>query len=170
VGLTEERALAGDWVGEQLAAYEPALRRYFRKRVPAYAVDDLIQEVFVNLYSRRAPTAVEHIERYLFTVAAHSLQRRMRRDRQWESLEDRDDLEPLEEISPEREVLAREKLANAVAVIENLPPRTREVFLLHRFEEMTYRRIADALGISVSAVEKHMMAALKVLLRDAGSR
>ena len=167
-GLSEERAQASDKAGEQFAAYEPALRRYFRKRVPAYVVDDLIQEVFVNLYSRQASTVVEDMERYLFTVAAHALQRRMKRDRRWEFLDDRDDLEPREDISPEREVMAREKLSSAMRVIADLSPRTRQVFLLHRFEEMTYRRISEALGISVSAVEKHMMAALKALLRDVG--
>jgi RNA polymerase sigma-70 factor (ECF subfamily) len=47
--------------------------------------------------------------------------------------------------------------------IAALPARTRDVFVLHRFEEMSGSRIAAALGLSVSAVEKHIMRALKVL-------
>ena len=38
-------------------------------------------------------------------------------------------------------------------------------FVLHRFEEMTYPAIAQCLHISVSAVEKQIMNALR-LLRD----
>lgn len=38
-----------------------------------------------------------------------------------------------------------------------LPERTRVVFALNRYEEFTYQEIAMRLGVSVSAVEKHMM-------------
>ena len=152
---------------DYLSAYQPALRRYFRKRAPAHAVDDLVQEVFLSVYARQAATAIEDVERYLFTVASHAVQRKVRLERRWDSIEDRENWEPVEEISPERQVLAREQLANAVSTISTLPPRTRQVFLLHRFEEMTYRKIAESLGISVSAVEKHMIAALRALVRGA---
>ena len=50
--------------------------------------------------------------------------------------------------------------------IQNLPIRTRGVFTLIRSDEMTYKEVAETLGISVKAVEKEMMKALK-LLREA---
>ena len=75
-----------------------------------------------------------------------------------------------EESSPERILLGRERLTKATEIMHGMPPRTREVFLLHRFEEMTYPAIAHALGISVSAVEKHIMIALKLLVADLGRR
>jgi RNA polymerase sigma-70 factor (ECF subfamily) len=61
--------------------------------------------------------------------------------------------------------LDREALERVVEAIAGLPPRTREVFVLHRFEEITGARIAEQLGISESAVEKHIMKALKALHR-----
>ncbi|ATQ43339.1 RNA polymerase sigma factor [Caulobacter mirabilis] len=55
------------------------------------------------------------------------------------------------------EVLAaRERLARLKAGLQRLSPRTREVFLLHRLDGLKYREIADHLGITVSAVEKHV--------------
>jgi DNA-directed RNA polymerase specialized sigma24 family protein len=54
--------------------------------------------------------------------------------------------------------------------MEAMPVRTQEIFLLHRFEEMTYPAIAAALGISVSAVEKHIMIALRLLVEGLGGR
>lgn len=65
--------------------------------------------------------------------------------------------------APDRGVLGREQLDQALEVIRNLPPRTRDAFLLHRFEELTYRQIADRLDVSVSMIEKHLAEALKRL-------
>jgi RNA polymerase sigma factor (sigma-70 family) len=146
-----------------IAKLEAALRRYFRRRAAAHEVDDLVQEVFVHLQSRRSEEAVEDIDRYVFVVAGNVLMRRHRKERRWTrvlgiELPDED-----VQISPERTLLGRDRLSSAMAVLARLPPRTRQIFLLHRFEEMTYPRIASALGISKSAVEKHMIRALRAL-------
>jgi RNA polymerase sigma-70 factor (ECF subfamily) len=50
--------------------------------------------------------------------------------------------------------------------IQQLPVRTRTVFTLIRSEEMSYKEVSDSLDISVKAVEKEMMKALR-LLREA---
>lgn len=44
-----------------------------------------------------------------------------------------------------------------------LSARMREIYLLHRLEGLTYREIADRLGISVKTVEVQMGRALKKL-------
>ena len=149
-----------------LEAYAPGLRRYFSKRVPAGDIDDLVQEVFVRMQAHHVDPAIEHLDRYLFTVAASVLtdqarRRAVRRESVHESLEETH--HPTEERTPERVLLDREALDVVVAAIADLPARTRDVFVLHRFEEMTCHRIAAQLGISVSAVEKHMIKALKFL-------
>ena len=53
-------------------------------------------------------------------------------------------------------LLLRERLSNARAVLDSLPERTRRIFMMHRFTRAKYREIAQELGISVSAVEKHI--------------
>ena len=50
-----------------------------------------------------------------------------------------------------------------MAAIENLPEKVRRAFIMNRFQEMSYREIADELGVSVSSVEKYMITALKTL-------
>ena len=154
-----------------LPAYEPGLRRYFRRRAPAAQVDDLVQEVFTRLLSLRDPEAVQDMERYIFVVAASVLSRQHRRSSFWQAVDDIEGVSPPDERTPERSLIGKEGVEAMLAVLDDLPPRTRHVFLLHRFEEMTYQRIAREVGISVSAVEKHMMAALKALfLRDGRDR
>lgn len=141
---------------------EAALRRYFRRRVPLHEVEDLVQDVHLRLHSRRATGEIEDIERYIFVIARNLLSRRSRApDRSTTQLPE--EWDGRSDLTPERIVLGRDWLGRAQDVIAGLPPRTRQIFVLHRFEDMTYGNIARSLGISVSAVEKHIITALKAL-------
>ncbi|MGH1558579.1 sigma-70 family RNA polymerase sigma factor [Caulobacter segnis] len=122
-----------------------------------------MQEVFERLLSLRGPGG---------RAGPGALYLRGRRQRPvapasppraWQALDDIGDLAPPDELTPERSLIGKEGVEAMLAVLDDLPDRTRHIFLLHRFEEMTYQRIARELGISVSAVEKHMMSALKAL-------
>ena len=55
----------------------------------------------------------------------------------------------------------KQQVAKLKDALAELPERVRFVFLLHRYEGMKYREIAQHLGISVSSVEKYMMQAIK---------
>jgi RNA polymerase sigma factor (sigma-70 family) len=146
-----------------LESFAPALRRYFAKRVPRSEVEDLVQEVLVKMLSRRREAEIVNLEGYIFTVARHVL-RESRPDQGL--VDDFDEATaniPDADPTPDRIVSGRIKMARLLEAIKQLPPRTREVFVAHRFEEMTYGAIGSLLGISVSAVEKHIMAALKSL-------
>lgn len=151
-----------------LESYTPALRRYFRRHLETTVVEDLIQEVFVGMLSRGSDAPIENLDGYIFSVAANVLRRHQRREAttrhalQQFLINDRDDIEP----SPERIAAGKESLLNAMIVIEALPPRTRDIFVLHRFEGMSYGAIARSSGISVSAVEKHIIKALQALTKS----
>jgi RNA polymerase sigma-70 factor (ECF subfamily) len=53
-------------------------------------------------------------------------------------------------------LLARERLARVREALASLPERTRDIFLMHRLAGLKYREIAERVGVSVSAVEKHI--------------
>jgi RNA polymerase sigma factor (sigma-70 family) len=149
-----------------LETYIPGLRHYFSKRVATDEVEDLIQEVFLRMQAHKGGSPIEHPARYLFTVAASVFTDRARR-RIVRHVAEHESLQelhfPTEELTPERVLLGREALEVVVEAIADLPPRTRDVFVLHRFEEMSCASIASQLGLSISAVEKHIMKALRVL-------
>jgi RNA polymerase sigma-70 factor (ECF subfamily) len=52
------------------------------------------------------------------------------------------------------------------SALEELPPRTREVFLLSRAQGLTYAAIAEVLGISVKTVETLMGRAIRSLREE----
>jgi RNA polymerase sigma-70 factor (ECF subfamily) len=141
---------------------EAALRRFFGKRVPPQDVDDLVQDLFVGLLSRRRTGEIEDVRRYVFAAAANLLRKRALKQRGLAH----PPCEPVElvsQITPERILLQRDELRRVQRAIEGLPARSREILLLHRFEDMTYATIAKGFGISTSAVEKHMILALKTI-------
>lgn len=47
-----------------------------------------------------------------------------------------------------------------------LPRTTREVFLAHRLDDMSYQEIADRAGVSVREVERHMARAILAIDRS----
>lgn len=64
--------------------------------------------------------------------------------------------ELIEEITPERELIARENLQRLFERLQRLGDRTHEIFLNHRLDEIRQVDIATSLGVCVSTVEKHI--------------
>ncbi len=65
--------------------------------------------------------------------------------------------------TPEFKMEEEEFKVRLEAAIADLPETQREVFLMNRIDKMTYNEIAEALGVSVKAIEKRMGKALKTL-------
>lgn len=144
----------------------PALRRYIAKRAEAVDVDDLVQDVLLRMHVRGQAEAIDNIEGYLFQVAASVLTDRARRDRTRERgahCELTEPLHPADDRTPERVLRGREDVDRLVEALAAMPDLTRDAFVLHRFEEMSYDAIADHLGISNSAVGRHLMKAVRFL-------
>lgn len=60
-------------------------------------------------------------------------------------------------LQPEEALASRQTVHAYAQVIENLPPRCREAFVLHIIEGLPQAEIARQMGISVSMVEKHVI-------------
>lgn len=142
-----------------------------RKGQSVEDAEDVVQEAFVRFHRAGHDLAAADARPLLFVIA-----RNLQTDR-WKSAGRRgvrgvDDIHALdagpravaaEAPSADQHLIGRQNLAAAAAVIRALPPRTRDAFLLHRFEDLTYRQIAGRLGVSVSMVEKHIAEALRQL-------
>jgi RNA polymerase sigma factor (sigma-70 family) len=143
--------------------YGPGLKRYFLRRVPAADAEELVQEVFLAMHARRSSAPIENVQGYLFSIASNLLARR-KPTLVATALDEIGGFS--ESFSPERVLIAHQEVVLVVAAIRKLPPRAREAFILHRFEDMTYARIARRLNISVSAVSKLIARALAQITRE----
>jgi len=148
--------------------YRGALNRFFDRRAPQMGSDteDLTQEVFVRLATRKSSEPIEQLDGYIFQTASSVLTDRVRRlaVRKAERHVAYEESEhAVEDFSPERVLVAREQVAMVRIVLERLPDRVRAAFVLHRFEELGYAEIAKRLGVSVSSIEKYISQALREL-------
>jgi len=144
-----------------------SLLGFFRRRVPDPAeAEDLVQDVFTRIVARDSTEPVEHLGGYVFQVAQSVLadrgRRRVVRFAQAHVPFDNDQHADAD-FDPARILAGKEDLRRVTAALLSLPERTRTVFVLNRLEGRKYREIADQLGISVSAVEKHIARAIRHL-------
>jgi RNA polymerase sigma factor (sigma-70 family) len=153
-GASEEKRF---WAG--------VLARVRRRTRADQDAEDLLHSAWLRLFAYRTEHEVREPVAFMVQTAAHLAVDGHRRAQ-------RSSPEPiesfgasLEDVSPlQHEVLeARERLRRVQAGLERLPPRTREVFLMHRVEGMKLREISASLGISQSAVEKHVAKAVLFL-------
>ena len=61
-----------------------------------------------------------------------------------------------------------QRLRQLVAAVALLPPQAGRAFRLHKLEGLSHAETAQAMGISVKSVEKHVSAALKALTARLG--
>lgn len=139
------------------------LSRFLSRRVSTSdAAAELTQDVFVRLAEKgKDIDSIRHPRGYLYRSAKNLAVDAWRLAEEQATVVFEDDAVSDAVDSPETILQHRETLATLLEAIENLPPRCREVFLLHRFEDLSYPAIAERMGISVSAVEKQMMRAMK---------
>jgi len=159
--LTESNAV----LARRSEVLRGALARFFRRHVRyTDEVDDLVQEVFLRIVRRGNCDQLEHLDGYIFQTASSVLKDRARRREA--RLSDRHipfepDLHGETDFGPDRVLMGRESLKEAGIILLELPEKTRRVFILRRLEGLPYREIGLRLSLSVSAVEKHMLHAVR---------
>lgn len=69
----------------------------------------------------------------------------------------------IDDLSPETLLISSEKTREIEYAIDQLSPKTKEVFLLVKDSQMTYKQAAEIMGIAVKTVDRHMQIAIEKL-------
>lgn len=152
-------------------AFRPALMRFFRRKLrDVNDVEDLVQEVFLRISARQGGD-VDNLGGYVFKTAASVLADRHRR----RTVRHADAQVPFDterhsgtDVDAGRVAEDREALRAVAAALMTLPERTRTIFVLRRIDGQAYKDIAVQFGISISAVEKHMVRAVSHVTNSPG--
>jgi RNA polymerase sigma factor (sigma-70 family) len=162
---TEE---AGRHLAELYRSESPKLVRMFTRRTSNQAdAHDLVQDVFFRFARlRESAFGLDKPQAYLRRIAANLLKDRAKSAaRQSAAMHVVADEETLPGIDQQRALESRDMLRRLESAMMKLKPRTREIFIAHRVEGLSYAEIAQRTGLSVKGVEKQMSKAILQLDR-----
>lgn len=145
--------------------YKLVYRTVLRILANRTAAEDVAQEVFLELWRKRERITVSSSLPAYLRRAARNRALNYIRDQKLK-FDDRDEgiIELPSGATTVNQKLAAEELQQRIdTAIEALPERCRIVFALSRFEDMSYREIAEELDISIKTVENQISKALRLL-------
>lgn len=160
------------------SAFEALFKRFY-PRLRSYAIRftrdddltrDLVQDCFVRLWEKRALLNAISLTSLLFTMVRNACLNHLKHRSIVEkhrltylaTIRGQERLYHVDfELDADRATLYEELQEHIGIVMERLPERSREVFALSRFEGLKNREIAERLGISQTAVEKHIARAIR---------
>ncbi len=148
--------------------YSKPLFYYASKFVDDEAARDMVQDVFVKLWADQSITIKQSLNALLFTMIRNSclqyLEKQKVRNKYFESAKLKLQEEELRFYMDERTSLIEQELEYKLnEVLNSLPDRCRQIFVMSRFDNKKNKEIAEELDISVKAVEKQITKALATI-------
>ena len=146
-------------------AYYSYICRAVYKIIPdRVLVEDLAQEVFLELWRKRNQLRVtSSLKAYLRRAAVNKALNYIRDERVKLTDEERAPEQKATQAGALQQMQVKELQQVIDKAVDSLPDRCRIVFVLSRFEDMTYNEIAEQLGISIKTVENQISKALRTL-------
>jgi RNA polymerase sigma-70 factor (ECF subfamily) len=165
------------------SAFEYLVQKYRRQMISfmyrmshnSAAAEDLAQEVFLRVYRSRANyEASAKFTTWLYRIATnlavnHARDTRHERPENTVNL-DQPDTEtgqtpdvPDSSITVEEAILRRERLAAIRQKVQALPERQKIAVLMHKYQQMDYKQIAEVLKLSESATKSLLFRAYETL-------
>lgn len=125
---------------------------------------DVVQDVFIRIWNNRQSIEItSSLSAYLKRSVVNACLNHIEKEKRHSILGVEVLVREPSAATSDRDYSEHELTMQLEKSIERLPVRTRAVFLLIRKEEMTYKEVAETLNISLKAVEKEMMKALRLL-------
>lgn len=126
---------------------------------------DILQDTFTTIWENRQKLKhVQSLKGYVYRIIHYKAVKAIQHNIKLRNLKDElASYFPRHDDKLTEEVDAKE-LANLInREIQNLPPRMREIFLLSRNEQLSYKEIAEQLAISENTVKKQVSTSIKQL-------
>ncbi len=124
-------------------------------------IEDVIQEIFLKLWENKDSIEITYIKTYLFRAAKNKVLNHLRNEENRHYLLENWFNQQIED-SKHKECFDLDTLTDLVnRAIDQLPSKCKEIFLLSRREQLSYKQIAEKLNISIKTVETQISIALR---------
>jgi RNA polymerase sigma-70 factor (family 1) len=158
---------AGNYTREELDAFQSIFDKYYESiRNFAYfktgdidLAEDIVQETFIRLWEIRSTLIAGTVKSLLYAMAANSIKNHFRHRKVVLNFATSYIPETVYDAA-DAELQQKEMQNKLQKILNSMPEKSRDVFLLNRIEKLTYQEIAERFGISVKAIEKRMHEAL----------
>jgi RNA polymerase sigma factor (sigma-70 family) len=152
-------------VADLAASHGNQLRAFLVARVRNVAdLPDVVQEVYLRMLRIPRIESIRSPEAYLFTVAQHVVQQHTLRQVTAPPSVELTQIPDVPSAAPDMDPVLATDAAQCIEqlqdAIEQLPPKVRATFLLHRRDGLSLEDIGTRLGISRPMVKKNLMKAL----------
>ena len=141
-----------------------------RKLNSREAAEELVQDLFENLWNRRASHEIAQLKHYLFAALRYRIINHIKAQQLRAGYELYCRLTGKQADTATEDALAHGELSAALlAGVRKLPTKTREIFQLSRLEQYSVAEISGRVNLSEKTVEYHLTKSLKLLrgyLRD----
>lgn len=139
--------------------YWPELCATACKVLPSDEGEDLAQQVFINLWENRHKLTLIHVKGFLHQDLKYRILNTLRKRKvQQEHLAM---MENLQFVNKTELIISEKELQGEInGILDRLPNRTREIFVLSRFEQLSNKEIAAKLNLSIRTVEKQISNAI----------
>lgn len=142
--------------------YAPLCRVVFKIVKEKELAEDIVQEVFIKLWEKKEELTIEtSLKSYLYRAAINTSYNHLQKNKRYPMLAI-ENMEIDDSVSISDKVEAKELEEKINQTLLLLPDACREVFVLSRWEGLSYKEIAETLDISVKTVENQMGKALKI--------
>ena len=126
--------------------------------------EDIVQQSFIDIWERLSGgMAIDNLKAYLYTVVRNGSLTCVIHSPQKSTIQENE----MEDISEEERIIRSERDAQLWTAIDRLPKARKRIFLLSKRDGLTYKEIADELGISIKTVEHQISKAIKTLRNTA---
>ncbi|SHF84895.1 RNA polymerase sigma factor [Pedobacter caeni] len=132
----------------------------FRMTRDEHIAQNIVQDIFTDLWERRNEVNILSIESYLFRAAKNQVLKEYRKKKlDTEYMEERFENYLIDHV-PALEI---ELLNQLYALMENLPEKRKEILVMSKIKEMGIAEIASELNLSKQTVKNQLSSALKQL-------
>jgi RNA polymerase sigma-70 factor (ECF subfamily) len=123
--------------------------------------------VFVKLWINKSKIKIKHsVKSYLYiAVKNHSLNY-INKESRLSPLNDQLDITDVKGQSPEEDLINNDMYRAVHKAIDSLPDQCRKIYLMIKYDGLSYNEITEILGISINTVKTQMKRAMKSLLKN----